>query len=108
MPALKVEMPIEGGRGRPVELLEGQPIETKSPPWYKKRRQRPVDQEQINVVRTESLQRAIEGSARIIGTMSILLSFAGDEDFAAIQPGRWTAPHFGFVAVHLRGGSMCR
>jgi len=63
-----------------------------------------VDQKQINVVRTERLQRAIEGSARIVGPMKPVVEFAGDEDFAALQPGNSDRlPYFLFVAVHLRG-----
>jgi hypothetical protein len=45
-----------------------------------------VDQEQIDVVRTERLEGAIEGFARIVRPMKPVVQLAGDEDFAAIQP----------------------
>src|SRR6201996_7979637 len=67
-------------------------------------RQRPVDQEQVDVLGAESLERPCEGLAGIVGLVRVVAQLAGDEDLTAVEarPGDGVA-YFGLVAVHLGG-----
>ena len=99
---LKVGDSDGAGPALAVELLERVP--GRDEVTAVQGRQWPVDQEQVNIVRTECLESAIEGSARIIGPMKAVVELAGDVNLTAIQPGSPDRlPHFLFVAIHLRG-----
>src|SRR4030095_12764594 len=66
--------------------------------------QRPVDQEEINIVRAKCLESAVEGSTRIVRPVVPVVELAGDENLAAIQARSPNGlPHFLFIAVHLGG-----
>jgi hypothetical protein len=67
-------------------------------------RRRPVDQEQVDVLGAERLERLFEGLAGLVGLVRIVAQLAGDEDLTAVQarPGDGLA-HLGLVAVHLGG-----
>ena len=54
--------------------------------------QRPVDQEQVDVVDAERLQRAVERAAGVVGRVEAVVQLAGDEDVAAVQAGGADAP----------------
>jgi hypothetical protein len=67
-------------------------------------RQRPVDQEEVNMVRAQCLESAVEGSTRIVRPVVPVVELAGDENFAAIQARSPNGlPHILFIAVHLGG-----
>src|SRR5580693_6077295 len=67
-------------------------------------RQWPMDQEQVDVLGAESLERPFESQACIVRLVRVVAQLAGDEDLTAVQarPGNGLA-HLGLVAVHLGG-----
>jgi len=84
------------------ELLQRAPGRNEVAPIQ--RRQGPVDQEQIKIVRPERLQSAVEGAARIIGPVKSVVELARDVNLAAIQPRSPDRLSDAFlVAVHLGG-----
>ena len=63
-----------------------------------------MDQEQINVIGTEGMERATEGPAANIRPMKPVVELAGEVNLAAVQPRiRDRIAHFALIAVHLRG-----
>ena len=75
------------GPGAPlaVELLQGLPgrDEVAVVPG----RQRPVDEEQVEVVDAQRLQRLVKGLAGVVGLVGVVVQLAGDEDLAPVQAG---------------------
>ena len=66
--------------------------------------QRPVDQEQVDVVEPERDQRGVEGPARVVGPMGRVAELAGDEHIVTREAGGADAlADPALVAVHLRG-----
>ena len=49
------------------------------------RRQRPVDQEEVDVVRAELGERRLERAARVVGRVVAVVELAGDEDVRAVD-----------------------
>src|SRR6185437_3887339 len=85
-----------------VELLQGLPgrHEVAVVP----RGQRPVDQEQVDVVGAERLQRYLECDPGVVGQVRVVAQLAGDEHIAAVKPGlRDGLADLLLVAVALRG-----
>ena len=68
------------------------------------RRQRPVDQEQVDVVEAEVGERLVEGRACLLGLVEAVVELAGDEQLLARDPGVTDRLADALlVAVHLRG-----
>ena len=66
--------------------------------------QRPVDQKQVDVIRTQRAQCVVECAARVIGPVIAVVELAGDEHLAAVQPGiADPLTDLLLVAVHLGG-----
>src|SRR5262245_54668180 len=66
--------------------------------------QRPVDQEQVDVLAAERAHRPVEGMAGVIGVMVGVAQLAGDEHIAAGETGLGDGvADLLLVAVHLRG-----
>src|SRR5580693_1670097 len=67
-------------------------------------RQWPVDQEQVDVLGAESLERPFESLAGIVGLVRVVAQLAGDEDLTAVQARpRDGVAYLALVAVHLGG-----
>ena len=67
------------------------------------RRQRPVDQEQVDVLEAERRQRLVERAAGVVGLVEAVVQLARDVDVTALEPAR--ADRLAdtvLVAVHLR------
>ena len=84
-----------------LELLERLP--RRNEVAVVERRQRPVNKEQVDVVVTERLERALERAPRVLGAVEAVVELARDVDLAAIKArganGLADSP---LVAVHLR------
>src|SRR5215211_2968434 len=77
----------ETNRARPpvcVELLQCLPGRDKV--TVVERRQRPVDQEQVNVVEAEGLQGLVERPPSVVGSVVGVVQLARHEDVTAIDP----------------------
>ena len=71
------------------------------------RRQRPMDQEEIDVVDAELGERASNAQRASSGRWAPLLQLAGDEDVSTVEPrGADRLPDPALVAVHLGGIDM--
>src|SRR5580693_4954831 len=90
------------GAALSVELLERLP--GRDEVTAVARRQRPVDEEQVDVVEAERLERGVERLAGGVGLVGVVAQLAGDEDVAPVEArlGDGLA-HLGLVAVHLGG-----
>jgi hypothetical protein len=63
-----------------------------------------VDQEQVEVVDVQRLQRALEGAERVVVRVEGVVQLAGHEDVATVDAGRPDRlADLLLVAVHLRG-----
>ena len=90
------------GAALAVELLERLP--GRDEVTVVAHRQRPVDEEQVDVVDAERLERLVERLAGGVGLVGVVLQLAGDEDLASVEARRRDGlPHLGLVAVHLGG-----
>ena len=68
------------------------------------RRQRPMDQEQVDVIRAQRAQCGVERASRVVRPVIPVVELAGDEDLAAVQAGiADSLTDFLFIAVHLGG-----
>src|SRR5439155_11272965 len=86
----------------PLELLERLP--RRHEVAVVERRERPVDEEQIDVVEAERGQRAVERGARVVGAVEAVVELARDEDLASVEAeGANRLADAALVAVHLRG-----
>ena len=73
-------------RGLGLELLErlpGRDVVT-----VVQGRQRPVDQEQVDVLEAERVERPLEGAAGVVGLVVAVVQLARDVQLRAVQPGR--------------------
>jgi hypothetical protein len=63
-----------------------------------------VDQEQVEIVEAERLERAVEGLSGVVGPVRAVGELAGDEYLTTIQA-RLTngIPDFSLVPIHLGG-----
>jgi hypothetical protein len=76
----RAERAIRQSGSRAAELRRNEPNEV----TVVQGRQRPMDQEQINVIGAERLECAIERSTRIVWSVEPIVEHAGDVNVAAI------------------------
>jgi hypothetical protein len=83
-----------------VDLLhDGPPLDVVA-----HRGQRPVDEEQVEVVEAHVRQALVERAQDVIALLPVVVQLAGHEDLAAVQAGlTHRLPDLLLVAVHLRG-----
>jgi hypothetical protein len=63
-----------------------------------------VDQEEVDVLQPQPLQRLLEGTADIGRPVGVVVQLGGDVELLARQGGRGDRrPHAGLVGVHLGG-----
>ena len=70
-----------------------------------------MDQEQVDVVQAERLERVVEGPAGLVGLVRVVAQLAGDEHVGAVEAGSadrladflLVAVHFGGVDVPVAG-----
>ena len=82
---LEVGHPDAAGASVLRELLERVP--GRDEVAVVERRQRPVDEEQVDVVGAERSQRLVERASRIVGFVEAVVELAGDEHVGAVESG---------------------
>ena len=66
--------------------------------------QRPVDQEQVDIVGIEQAQGSVERASCIVRLVEAVVELAGDEDTGSVQPGLEDAlADFPFISIHFSG-----
>ena len=99
---LEVGHPDAAGASVLLELLEGLP--GRDEVAIVERRQRPVDEEQVDVVGAELLSVCVERASRVVGFVEAVVELAGDVHLGAVEAGVADAlPDAALVLVHLRG-----
>ncbi len=98
----KFDTPMLRARPSRLELLERLP--GRDEVTVVERRQRPVNQEQVDIVEAERLERAVESATGVVGPVKAVVELARDEHVAAVDTGAADAlPDTCLVLVHLRG-----
>ena len=83
-----------------VDLLHGLPARD----VVGHRRQRPVDEEEVEVVEAQGRQAGVERPEDVVALEPVVVQLAGDEDLVARDPGLADGQaDLALVAVHLRG-----